>query len=56
MMMALDGHLVQQSIIFKIEVPNEHDIKLTSVKVPPYSATDVPQNISGVISNLGFLC
>ena len=38
---------------FKIEVPNEHDIKLTSVKVPPYSATDVPQNISGVISNLG---
>ena len=38
---------------FTIEVPSEHDIKLTSVKVPPYSATDVPQMITGVITNLG---
>jgi hypothetical protein len=38
---------------FTIEIPNEHDIKLTSVKVPPYSATDVPQIIKGVITNLG---
>lgn len=36
-----------------VEVPNEHDIKLVSVKVPPYSATDVPQKVRGVISNLG---
>ena len=38
---------------FTIEIPNEHDIKLTSVKVPPYSTTDVPQIITGVITNLG---
>ncbi len=38
---------------FTIEIPNEHDIKLTSVKVPPYSATDIPQVITGVIANLG---
>ncbi|GEM_PF-505499 len=38
---------------FVLEVPNDHDIKLTSVNVPPYSATDVPQTISGVVTNLG---
>lgn len=38
---------------FKLEVPVDHDIKLTSVKVPSYSATDVPQVITGVVTNLG---
>lgn len=36
-----------------VEVPAAHDIKLAEVTVPPYSATDVPQVITGQVTNLG---